>query len=437
MWLLPVLSHVSRFVVRAFYRLEVDGDAVPAHGPVLLVANHPNSLVDPAMVGAVAGRPVRFLAKAPLFSDGQVGWLVRGSGSIPVYRRADNPSEVGRNEDTFRAVHQALADGSAVGIFPEGISHSEPSMAPLKTGAARIALGGAALLGAPFPIIPVGLTFRSKEQFRSEALAVVGQPVRWDDLAARGEGDHGAARELTARIDAELRRVTLNLERWEDQPMVETAEAVYAAELGADPSSAARVQRLSATTEALARLRREEHAAWEDIAAAVQAHAGMLGVVRMTPAELKSAPDAREAARWVARQANVLRLLSPAALAGMVIFFVPYRLTGFVEKRARPSDDIRATYKTLVGGVLHLIWIAMLAGAAGWMCGWTAGVAALVVLPLLAWATLWSAESWNHASGEARRFLLRARRAEAIDELRQRQHDLAVQLAALWERVRI
>ncbi|HEX8394615.1 MAG TPA: lysophospholipid acyltransferase family protein [Longimicrobium sp.] len=436
MWLLPFLSHVSRFVVRAFYRLEVDGDAVPRTGPVLLVANHPNSLVDPAMVGAVAGRPVRFLAKAPLFSDAQVGWLVRGSGSIPVFRRADDPAEVGRNEDSFAAVHEALAGGSAVGIFPEGISHSQPSLAPLKTGAARMALGGAALIGHAFPIVPIGLTFRRKERFRSEALAVVGEPVAWDDLAGRG-GDHGAARELTARIDAELRRVTLNLERWEDQPMVETAEAVYAAELGADPSPAARVQRLAATTEALARLRRDEHAAWEEVAGDVRAHARTLAVLRMTPGELKSAPDAREAARWVARQANVLRLLLPAALVGIVLYWIPYRLTGFAEARARPSDDIRATYKTLVGGVLLLIWTAMLAGVAGWMWGWTAGIAAVVLLPLLACATLWSVESWNHASGEARRFLLRARRAEAIDDLRSRQRALAQRLAELWERVRV
>ncbi len=151
MWLLPVFSRVSRLALRTFYRLEVAGGRVPPAGPVLLVANHPNSLLDPAMVVAVAGRPVRFLAKAPLFGDAQVGWLVRGAGAIPVYRASDDPSKMGANQDAFRAAHASLAEGDAVGIFPEGTSHSEPSLVPLKTGAARIALGAAARVGGASP----------------------------------------------------------------------------------------------------------------------------------------------------------------------------------------------------------------------------------------------------------------------------------------------
>ncbi len=78
MWLLPALSQVSRLAARTFYRLEVAGERVPGAGPALLVANRPNSLLDPALVSAAAGRPVRFLAKAPLFADARVGWLVAG-----------------------------------------------------------------------------------------------------------------------------------------------------------------------------------------------------------------------------------------------------------------------------------------------------------------------------------------------------------------------
>ncbi|MDQ3556229.1 MAG: 1-acyl-sn-glycerol-3-phosphate acyltransferase, partial [Gemmatimonadota bacterium] len=144
MWLLPVFGHLASLAARTFYHLRISGEPPPSAGPVLLVANHPNSLLDPALVAAAARRPVRFLAKAPLFSDPRVGWLVRGSGAVPVYRRADDPSAMGRNDDTFRAVWEALALGDAVGIFPEGTSHSAPGLVTLKTGAARIALGAAA-----------------------------------------------------------------------------------------------------------------------------------------------------------------------------------------------------------------------------------------------------------------------------------------------------
>jgi len=434
-WLLPVFSQLSSLAVRTFYRLTVSGGRVPRTGPVLIVANHPNSLMDPALVAAVAGRPVRFLAKAPLFTDPTVGFLVRGSGSIPVYRRMDGAVE-GSNDDTFRAVHAALGEGSAVAIFPEGISHSEPSLVPLKTGAARIALGGAALLGAPLPIVPVGLVFRRKDTFRSEALAVVGRPVEWADLAGRGVDDHAAVRELTARIEGALAAVTLNLERWEDAPLVETAEAVYAAELPTNPSPAARVARLKRTTDTLARLRRERPGEWEELARSVHAHARTLRVLRMTPVEVKASASAAEAARWTFRQLTVLRALLPLAAAGMAVYYVPYRLTGVLANRFRPPHDIRATFKALVGTALHVVWTVLLAVGVGWRFGWPAGLAALVVLPGLAFLTVVVIDMWRRAGGEARRFFVRARRGEALLELRERQRALARRLAETGEKVR-
>ena len=84
------------------------------------------------LVTAAADRPLRWLAKAPLFDERLVGPLVRATGSIPVYRRQDDPDLVERNASVFEAVHYALAGGAAVGIFPEGLSHSEPSLARLR-----------------------------------------------------------------------------------------------------------------------------------------------------------------------------------------------------------------------------------------------------------------------------------------------------------------
>ena len=141
MWLLPVLSGLCWLVSRVFYRLSVDGPTIPPGGPVLLVANHPNSLIDPVIVAGVTGRRVRFLAKAPLFTDSKIGWMVKAAGAIPVYRKQDDPSAMGQNRDVFEAVIGELAAGAAIGIFPEGISHSEPSLAVLRTGTARMALG--------------------------------------------------------------------------------------------------------------------------------------------------------------------------------------------------------------------------------------------------------------------------------------------------------
>jgi len=248
MWLLPLFSFLARIGGRIYYRVRFAGPPIPESGPVLLVANHPNSLLDPTLVVASAGRPVRFLAKAPLFSDKKIGWLMKAAGAIPVYRRSDDPALMSRNEDAFRAVFSVLGNGAAVGIFPEGISHSGAAMAPLKTGAARIALGAAATSAAPVRIVPVGLSLREKETFRSGAFVVRGAPLDWDDLAHRGSEDGDAVRELTARIDAGLRAVTVNLGSWEDRPLVECAVRIWEAERGTPSREAERLSRLEFTT---------------------------------------------------------------------------------------------------------------------------------------------------------------------------------------------
>jgi hypothetical protein len=70
-----------------------------------------------------------------------------------------------------------------------------------------------------------------------EAHVVVGAPIPWQDLASRRVEDQEAVRELTSRIEEGLRGVTVNLEGWEDAPLVECAEAVWSAERGAPKES--------------------------------------------------------------------------------------------------------------------------------------------------------------------------------------------------------
>ena len=223
-WAMNVISNLA---IRAYYRVTVAGARVPSEGAVLLVANHNNSLVDPALVVVAADRTVRFMAKEPLFRDPLIGWLVKGVGSVPVYRQQDDPTKLAQNLDSFRDVHKVLAAGDAVGIFPEGISHSSSKLAPLKTGAARIAIGAGQIIGHDFPIIAMGLVFRDRDAFRSEAHIIITDPFRWDDLLVAGVEDREAVRELTRRIETAMRSVTVNLEAWEDEPLVRGAEQVW------------------------------------------------------------------------------------------------------------------------------------------------------------------------------------------------------------------
>ncbi|MGK2934604.1 MAG: lysophospholipid acyltransferase family protein [Gemmatimonadaceae bacterium] len=433
MWLLPLFSRVAAFATRTFYRTTIIGGEIPRDGPLLLAGNHPNSLLDPLFLAAVARRPVRFLAKAPLFSNPWTSWAVTAVGAIPVYRPRDNPALVQQNENMFRAAYDALLAGAAVGIFPEGMSHDAPSIAPLRTGAARIALGARSRLGAVFPIIPVGLVLRNKEEFRSGAHVLVGEPVRWDDIAGT-EDSPEAVKELTARIDRSLRAVTLNLEQWQDSALLAAAEAVFVAELGAGPESGTQVDRWREAARLLFTARHEGDTEAVDLAREIRRHARALDLFGLEPADLHAQTDLRVAARWSVSRIT-LPLQVAVAWAGALLFWAPYRLTAVVVNLASPDGASRASVKLVAGGALFILWIALLAAVAWIVAGWMAGIAALLLLPLLALATLGLLETADDAWSDARRFFLLRSRTRRLDELRRRQAELARRLGTLRDRL--
>ena len=430
-WLLPHTARIARAAARIFYRVQIEGHAPPKTGPVLFVANHPNSLVDPVLVTAAADRPVRFLAKAPLFEEGLVGPLVRATGSIPVYRRQDDPDLVDRNVSVFEAVHSALASGAAVGIFPEGLSHSEPGLARLRTGAARIALGAADRAGTIVPIVPVGIVLRQKDRFRSSALVLVGPPVEWNGLQGQPEEDADAVRELMDLIEQALRDVTINLERTEDGPVIECAESLFAAEFDLERASKDKIRRTRQATDTLRKIRHEDPAAAAELFVQIRDFADSLAVLGLSPRSLEAVARPRAALSWSVRHLIFFLAGAPVAFVGQVLFLVPYHLTDWISRRPGIPRDIRSARKLLGGGALYLAWCAVLSILVGWKFGIPGGIAAAVTLPLLAVITLAVRERWRDAKRDFRRYFVLRRTGDVRGRLLERRRELAEELERL------
>jgi len=187
-----------------FRRVEVAGiENVPRKSPVIFVLNHPNALVDPAFLLSLAPRRVSFLAKSPLFRMPVLGYFVRAMDSLPVYRPQDEGEDVSKNREVFVAARKLLARGGTIGICPEGVSHDEPRLRPIKTGAARIALAAVSTGEvADLKIVPAGLYYTSKTKFRSAVLLYFGKAIEVTpvELEADGNPPRGAVRELSNRI---------------------------------------------------------------------------------------------------------------------------------------------------------------------------------------------------------------------------------------------
>jgi 1-acyl-sn-glycerol-3-phosphate acyltransferase len=166
-----------------------------------------------------------------------IGYLVRSLEALPVYRRQDEGSDVSKNQETFNAARKLLARGGTIGICPEGVSHDDPGLKPIKTGAARIALASVATGEVSnLKIVPAGLYYTSKTSFRSSALLYFGKAIRVEPVAMEADGTppRDAVRELSARIEKALREVILDAEHEESLQTISRAERIFSADTEAN-----------------------------------------------------------------------------------------------------------------------------------------------------------------------------------------------------------
>lgn len=344
------IRRYARLLVTCWYRVDIAGDATEVDGPLIVVGNHTNGLVDVAFLVSSSSRPLRFLAKYSLFKTPGVSLLARGVRAIPVYRKKDNvPTEW--NASAFQAVHDALGQCEAISIFPEGESVTSARIrGPLKTGAARMALGAqSAHPEYRLRIVPVHLSYSERNRFRSRAALVVGEPLLLDpEDVAKGPLDRDAVARLTERIEACLRNVAFEVEHECDDTTLATARRLLPL------ASVNDVTRLRRVAQGINHLRSTDPAA----------------------------ADALGARAYELRGHSSPKVLSPPPIPGLAravysmalgAFAVPISLARLCARLA-PADKF-VTVTMLVLLPLVALWLSTLTAIAAATLGWYAGAA--------------------------------------------------------------
>ena len=426
-----VIVWLARVVSAIFYRVERAGESVP-DGPVRLVVNHPNALLDPAVVWTTAGRDVRVLAKSTLFRRHIMSPLVRRSGAIPVYRRMDEGVDPARNVETFSAVADALSSGGCVCVFPEGVTHAKGKLEPLRTGAARMALDAEAR-GVCVAIVPVGLNFERRTTFRSRVTIVYGKPFFSGDLVELAREDPAAAvRALTDRIAGALRRLVIEADPGTDAALVERVDRLYTTARSASRNPLDRVQRRRVIAVGMERLRAEDPDRYAALRARLAAYDARRRRFGLRDRDLDWRVSWWASLRFAARETLLGLVLLPLAALGIVVFAVPYLLTGAIARRFAEDLSTHASVEAGGGALIYGLWVSILAVATGTWLDWPLGIAVLLALPFFAFAALAAFEreaavfrivqSWlavARASTVARRRLAqqRADLADVLDEV--------------------
>lgn len=393
MSLRALIGNGMRFCVRRLLKvyypvIAVRGqERIPGAGAVLLVANHPNSLLDAALLGWTARRPVHFFAKAPLFELPVFGHLMRALGMVPAYRGSDDKSQVKRNLESLAAAASWLKKGEAVGIFPEGKSHDTVHVETVHSGAARMALQGTEG-GTPVTIVPVGINYERKEQFRSSVWVCVGEllviPAMPPDRAL-GE-EKKAIREVTAEIDRRLKKVAIHLEEPDWEPVLGFLETLRPA---ARRDAVAGLLQRKRIADAINHFLRADRPRTEAMAAAIRRHQEHLATFGLEMgSEIVSSRRSSRSWREAVRAVWFVAGLIPA-LAGILLHYVPFVATRAIASRLQqPGRATMALSRFGVGLAVYGLWYAtvwlVMARWLGyrWASIW---MLCMPVLKLLAW----------------------------------------------------
>ncbi|KAJ6619729.1 hypothetical protein B0H10DRAFT_1143530 [Mycena sp. CBHHK59/15] len=245
-WLVyRILRKISDWTLVAFYSevyVNPGRQNVPKDAPVIITSSHHNEVIDVATLAATMPHrhKISFWAKSTTFSHPVLGPILSSSGAIPVRRNPNKADSGAANNSLFDASTAALARNQVIGVFPEGTSYTEPSVAQILSGAAWAALEFLRSQHASKSegkvnsavIIPVGIVYTNKSKFRSRVHVEYGSPIdmasympssMFDTLDA--EAERLLVKAVMEDVEEQLRKMTINAPDW---------DTLYAAQMTRD-----------------------------------------------------------------------------------------------------------------------------------------------------------------------------------------------------------
>jgi glycerol-3-phosphate O-acyltransferase / dihydroxyacetone phosphate acyltransferase len=202
--------------------------------PLMVICNHPNTVVDPLISVMYLREPVFLLANYGLFKNPIAGAILRTLFCIPVKRVKDvAEGEERNNEGAFRESEQHLMAGRNIFVAAEGSSYTERHIRTFKTGAARILFAAEAQSDFKLNvrILPIGLTYFDPLKFGSDVVVEVGEPFTaadWQDRYAQHPQE--TVDNFMLHVQHKFHDLTIHCENVEEDHFLQKLEAVIQSE---------------------------------------------------------------------------------------------------------------------------------------------------------------------------------------------------------------
>ncbi len=185
--------------------------------PVIFTPNHRNALIDALLVvyATYHLKQVVFLARADIFKQTFVAWILRGMRIMPVFRIRDGKDNLDRNSEIFNNAARILKKNNPIAIFPEARHNPKQSLLPIQKAVPRIVLPTEASLNFQLnsQIVPVSIYYRDICGFLSDAYITFGTPIEvaeYKDLYNENPGQ--AINQLRQDMEQRLKPMVVNIQ---------------------------------------------------------------------------------------------------------------------------------------------------------------------------------------------------------------------------------
>jgi glycerol-3-phosphate O-acyltransferase / dihydroxyacetone phosphate acyltransferase len=326
--------------------------------PLIVVANHPNTLIDPLVITSFLPHQLYFLANASLFNRGWKNRIMTILHMIPIFRKQD----LGKtnlkvdNDAIFERCFEFLEKKGSLLIFPEGTSFIGRHLREIKTGTARIALGAEARndfkLG--IQILSVGLNYSDPSRFRSEVFANLEKPIALSDYKELySQNPEQAIRQLTERIRQQLEAQIVLTSSQENDAFLLDVEMLYKSTLASEmklkaSKSEGNFWLSQKMAEALDFFEQKEASRILQLKKQVRHYASYIRRLQLTDNLLDTEKSKLDS--WFDMSVSVLYLLFgfPIYLYGLINNYIPYILPSFTADRITKAIEFRASIMLVI-----------------------------------------------------------------------------------------
>lgn len=365
-----ILKTLFRITFKVFFKnaFRHRPELIPDKGPLIICANHPGAFLDPVVIAAMTKRRLFFLAKGSAFKGAFAKWFLPKLNMIPVYRQQDDPKLMHKNQETFIRCYEHLGKGGTILIFPEGISITERKLKPLKTGAARIALGAEEKYGFKLgvKISCIGLNYEDPHTFGRNVYVGFSEPISASDYSEKYKSDgFAAAEELTEEIRKRLEEQMINTADSESDKLIAFIEKLYKQDLLkeqgiAESDKQAEFELTKRIVRTVDHFRKTDPRRVERISLDIRSYFWKLEELGLSDRALRG--DSARSRLWIRslRDFFFIILGFPVYVYGLLHNYLPFISASLLSKKLVKAKEFQGAVGAAAGMLFFLFWYTAL-----------------------------------------------------------------------------